>query len=80
MLMISFLNEAEEIDWQQDSIQSFFQEFIFRHKINMGQLMNPLRLLIIGNNQGPAMIEIATILGKREFFKRIETGLVKLPH
>jgi glutamyl-tRNA synthetase len=47
--------------------------------MKMGQLMNPLRLLLIGNNQGPGIMDIATTLGKEEFLKRIETGLEKLP-
>jgi hypothetical protein len=41
--------------------------------------MNPLRLLIVGNNQGPGIMDIAIILGKEEFLNRIETGLERLP-
>jgi glutamyl/glutaminyl-tRNA synthetase len=47
--------------------------------MKMGELMNPLRLLIVGNNQGPGIIDIAAILGKEEFLKRIKTGLDRMP-
>jgi glutamyl/glutaminyl-tRNA synthetase len=42
--------------------------------------MNPLRLLIIGSNQGPGMIDMAEILGKEQFLARINFALKKLPN
>jgi glutamyl-tRNA synthetase len=79
-LMSTFLEEAARIeDWEHNQIQSFIQDFISRKNMKMGQLMNPLRLLMVGNNQGPGIIDIAAILGKEEFLKRIKTGLGKLP-
>jgi glutamyl/glutaminyl-tRNA synthetase len=40
----------------------------------MGQLMNPLRLLVVGSNQGPGMMDIAEIIGKEEFLRRTRAG------
>ena len=37
--------------------------------------MNPLRLLAVGSNQGPGMMDIAVLLGKEEFLKRIYRGI-----
>jgi glutamyl-tRNA synthetase len=79
-LLGSFLKEAAEItEWGHDPLYAFIQDFISRKKMKMGQLMNPLRLLMVGNNQGPGIMDIATTLGKEEFLKRIETGLEKMP-
>jgi glutamyl-tRNA synthetase len=79
-LLGSFLDEAKDLSqWDHDLIHAFIQDFISRKNMKMGQLMNPLRLLMAGNNQGPGIMDIATILGKEEFLKRIETGLKKLP-
>jgi len=76
----SFLEEGKEIPgWEHDPVHTFIQDFIARKNIKMGQLMNPLRLLMVGNNQGPGILEIAILLGKEEFLKRIESGLKKLP-
>ncbi len=74
---------AEEVkllsDWNNDSLHRLIEEFITSHNIKMGQLMNPLRLIIVGCNLGPGMMEIATILGKEEFIRRMKTGLERLP-
>jgi glutamyl-tRNA synthetase len=79
-LLVSFLKEAEAISvWDHDSVRAFIQDFVFRKDTKMGQLMNPLRLLMAGTNQGPGIMDIAIILGKEEFLKRIETGLEKMP-
>ncbi len=79
-LLTSFLKEAEAIsEWNHDQVYAFIQDFVSRKDMKMGQLMNPLRLLMAGNNQGPGIMDIATTLGKEEFLKRIETGLGKMP-
>jgi glutamyl-tRNA synthetase len=54
------------------------QEFTTSAGVKMGQLMNPLRLLMVGSNQGPGMMDLADVLGKEEFLERIETGIEKL--
>ena len=78
-LVNSFIHEAESLmDWDHDHLYSFIQEFIQRNNVKMGQLMNPLRLLLIGSNQGPGIIDMAEILGKELFLARIENGLTKL--
>ncbi len=79
-LLGSFLNESKVIsEWDHDQVQVFIQDFISRNNMKMGQLMNPLRLLMAGNNQGPGIMDIAIILGKEEFLKRIAIGLERLP-
>jgi glutamyl-tRNA synthetase len=79
-MMRSFADEASQIEiWQHDQIQLFIQDFISRNNIKMGQLMNPIRLLMVGNNLGPGIVDIATTLGKEEFIGRMVTGVGKLP-
>jgi glutamyl-tRNA synthetase len=80
MRLGSFLNEIAQLSvWDHDPIHAFIQDFITRNNMKMGELMNPLRLLLVGNNQGPGIFDIATILGKEEFLKRIKTGLNRMP-
>jgi glutamyl-tRNA synthetase len=79
-VMRSFAEEAGGIEiWEHDHIQSFIQDFISRNNIKMGQLMNPIRLLMVGNNLGPGIVDISLTLGKEEFLRRILTGVDKLP-
>jgi glutamyl-tRNA synthetase len=79
-LLGAFLEEAEAISvWAYDPVHTFIGDFVTRKNVKTGFLMNPLRLLMAGNNQGPGIMDIALTLGKHEFLQRIKTGLEKLP-
>ena len=64
--------------WDVDILFSAIKDFIREKELKMGQIMNPLRLLVVGDNQGPGMMDIAVLLGKAKFLNRIETGLKQL--
>jgi len=75
-LLIKFVSAVNALDpFNIDALHGIIQEFTAFHKIKTGQLMNPLRLLIVGSNQGPGMMDIAILLGKEEFLNRIYRGL-----
>jgi len=61
--------------FDNEHLHSLIQEFTANRNIKTGQLMNPLRLLVVGSNQGPGMMEIAILLGKEKFLERIKKGL-----
>jgi glutamyl-tRNA synthetase len=78
-LVRAFAKDAAILkEWTHDPIHDLIQNFTTRKGVKTGQLMTPLRLMVVGSNQGPGMIEIATILGKEEFLARIEKGLKEL--
>ena len=64
--------------FNKDSFHTFIQDYIVKKQVKMGQLMNPLRLLVVGSNQGPGMMDIAEVLGKEEFIRRIAFGLERI--
>jgi glutamyl-tRNA synthetase len=70
---IEFIN-----DFNKDTFHTLVQDFTERTGIKMGLVMNPLRLLMVGSNQGPGMMDMAEVLGKEEFLARIKSGLEKL--
>ena len=71
--------EVEKLaDFNKDSFHDLVQEFTARTGIKMGMVMNPLRLLMVGSNQGPGMMDMAGVLGKEEFLARISIGLETL--
>jgi glutamyl-tRNA synthetase len=75
----SFLETARNIkEWNHDTIKNAIQDFTTKQNIKLGQFMTPLRLIIVGGNMGPGMMEVAEVLGKEEFIQRIEAGLEKL--
>jgi len=75
----AFAEEAAVLPaWDHDHLHNLIQDFISRKGIKMGQLMNPLRLLVVGSNQGPGMMDIAETLGKETFVNRLKAGVEKL--
>jgi glutamyl-tRNA synthetase len=78
-LVNAFLEEAGKlVEWNKDNLHAMLEVFLAGHNAKMGQLMNPLRLLVVGDNQGPGMTDIAGILGKEETVRRIGVGLEKI--
>jgi glutamyl-tRNA synthetase len=51
------------------------QDFMEGKEFGMGQVMNPLRLTLVGAGIGPGVFDIAELLGKEETLKRIQTGI-----
>jgi glutamyl-tRNA synthetase len=75
----NFASEVDKMDdFNKDTLHALVQDYTAAGGIKMGQLMNPLRLLTVGSNQGPGMMDLAGILGKQEFIERIGAGLEKL--
>jgi glutamyl-tRNA synthetase len=75
----SFAGELTRVErFDKESLHGLIQEFTAKTGIKTGQLMNPLRLLVVGSNQGPGMTDIAELLGKEEFLGRLSAGLDRL--
>ena len=71
-----FAQEVEKlIDFNKDTLHTLVEKYTKDTGIKMGQLMNPLRLLMNGSNQGPGIMDLAEVLGKAEFLARISIGL-----
>ena len=50
-------------------------QWIVDNQMSMGQLMNTLRIAILGVSQGPSIFDICEFIGKEETLKRIEKAL-----
>lgn len=71
-----FVKVLEGMDvFDNESLHKIVSEFTAERNIKTGQLMNPLRLLVVGSNQGPGMMDIAVLLGKEEFIERLKNGI-----
>jgi glutamyl-tRNA synthetase len=69
---------AQLVDFNKETLHELVLHFIANSGVKMGQLMNPLRLLMVGSNQGPGMMDLAEVIGKKEFLERIRIGVEKL--
>jgi glutamyl-tRNA synthetase len=57
-----------------DKVVSYIQD----NQLNMGQIMNCLRLALVGDAKGPDLFEIIDFLGVTETIRRIETAITKI--
>jgi glutamyl-tRNA synthetase len=57
-----------------DKVLSFIQD----HQLNMGQIMNCLRLALVGDAKGPDLLEIIEFIGVEETITRIERAVQSL--
>jgi len=61
--------------WQHDELEKEFKEIAAANQIKSGELMLPLRIMLVGEKFGPGVFHIAELLEKEETIKRIEHGL-----
>jgi glutamyl-tRNA synthetase len=55
--------------------EKILKELATTHQIKAGELMLPLRIMLVGGKFGPAVFDIAEILGKQETIARIDHTL-----
>jgi glutamyl-tRNA synthetase len=70
---LNFLNE-----WETTSIENCFKTLAAEKNIKPGELQLPMRIMLVGGKFGPAVFEIAYLIGKEETIKRIKSALIIL--
>jgi glutamyl-tRNA synthetase len=65
--------------WEAPTLEKEFKEMAAAAAIKPGDLLLPLRIMLVGGKFGPGVFEIAALLGKEETTHRIKTvmGLLK---
>ena len=61
--------------WNTTETEHVFKEIAAMNQLKPGELMLPLRIMLVGKKTGPGVFEIASSLGKEETINRIEHGL-----
>ena len=59
-------------EFTKESLEGPLEEFIRGNEWPMGKVMNCLRLALVGASSGLGIADIVTLIGKKEFAKRIE--------
>ncbi|MDA3881959.1 MAG: glutamate--tRNA ligase [Bacteroidales bacterium] len=70
---------SEIADFSAEQTEKAVKEYISSEELNMGQIMNCLRLSIVGNSVGVDLFEIMAFIGKEESVQRITKALEVLP-
>ncbi len=78
-LLSEFKNRIEAIsDFSSENIEKEFKLYLEQKELGMGKLLPIFRISLTGLGMGPSLFDIATLLGKEETIKRIETALEKI--
>ncbi|HEY5771118.1 MAG TPA: glutamate--tRNA ligase [Chitinophagaceae bacterium] len=62
-------------DWKAITLESSFKELANANQIKPGEVLLPLRIMLVGGKFGPGVFDIAEILGKEETINRIKKAL-----
>lgn len=64
-----------EQDWNVINIETCFKNLAAEKNIKPGELQLPFRVMLVGGKFGPAVFEIAAMIGKSETIARIQKAL-----
>ncbi len=71
-----FCNRMDGISiWEFVEIENIFKNLATEKNIKPGELLLPLRIMLVGGKFGPAVFQIAELIGKEETIKRIQNAM-----
>lgn len=76
--IIDNLSKIEDNKEWGEKAEEFLMEYIPKNELNMGQIMNSIRLAIVGDTKGVNMVEIFKLLGKQESLERMKIASEKI--
>ena len=62
--------------WTHDTLETSFNELLPAHVLKKGDVLLPLRIMLVGGKYGPGVFVIAEVIGKEETIKRVRSVLV----
>ena len=66
-------------DFTTEAVDTAVKAFIQENALNMGQVMNTLRLVLVGGSFGPGVAAILSVLGREESLDRIQRAIATIP-
>lgn len=65
----------DHIEWTHDGLENAFNEMASKHDLKKGDVMLPLRIILVGGKFGPGVFDIILMIGKEITKERINNGL-----
>ena len=65
-------------DFSKENTEAVVRQWIEAKELGLGQVMNTLRLALVGAGKGPGMFDVTEFLGKAETLKRIDAIIANL--
>lgn len=75
--IVSELEKLSEDNWAEKA-EDFLMDYISKNELNMGQIMNSIRLAVVGDTRGCGMVDIFAVLGKEESLDRMQTAAQRI--
>jgi glutamyl-tRNA synthetase len=66
--------------WETHDLERAFKELSAANELKPGELMLPLRIMLVGGKFGPGVFDIAALIGKEDTCKRIKDFLSLMQH
>jgi glutamyl-tRNA synthetase len=78
LFFTEFIHRLPAIEnWNLVEIEEIFKALVVEKNIKSGELLLPLRIMLVGGKFGPAVFQVADLVGKHETIRRIKNGIVK---
>jgi glutamyl-tRNA synthetase len=78
-LMQNLISVLEDItDFTSFNIETIVKDWMTKHEIGMGKVMQPFRLSLVGALKGPHLFDIVEVIGKQETIARINKAIQNL--
>jgi glutamyl-tRNA synthetase len=77
-LMTEIADSFEAIEWTREAIHDVMKSTVAAHGLKFPKLAMPLRVLVTGEPQTPAVDAVLALLGKKEVVARLRHQLAKL--
>jgi glutamyl-tRNA synthetase len=74
--MAKVIEILNTVPFDYDAIhKALLDDYIVGNQLNMGQVMNSLRLAVVGKTVGPDMLTLVMMLGKDETIRRVQRAI-----
>ena len=74
--MAKVIEILNTVPFEYDAIhQALLEDYIKGNELNMGQIMNSLRLAVVGTTVGPDMLTLVMTIGKDETITRVQRAI-----
>lgn len=74
--MAKVIEILNTVPFEYDAIhQALLEDYIKGNELNMGQIMNSLRLAVVGTTVGPDMLTLVMTIGKEETIARVQRAI-----
>jgi glutamyl-tRNA synthetase len=69
----AWISELDNLPiWDHDTLEASCNELVSKYGLKKGDVMLPLRIMLVGGKYGPGVFAIAEVIGKEETIKRIK--------